>query len=85
LFHAQEKISVIHSSREAQIETLCHFCTGQKIFPQAALLRHCVGSESIKNERIGAQADSLHHADKWCWSIERRGRTASSSDNWMIQ
>jgi hypothetical protein len=64
LFYAQEKISVIHSSRKAQIETLCHFCTDQKIFPQAALLKHCIDGESIKNERIGAQADSLRRDGK---------------------
>jgi hypothetical protein len=31
-----------------QIETLCQFCTDQKIFPQAALLSHCIGGESVK-------------------------------------
>jgi hypothetical protein len=31
-----------------QIETLCQFCTDQKIFPQAALLWHCIDGESVK-------------------------------------
>jgi len=48
LFCAQKKLCVIHSSREAQIETLCQFCTDEKNFPQAALLTHCIDGESIK-------------------------------------
>jgi len=58
MFSPQKKICVIHSALEAQIETLCQFCTDEKNFPQAAILRHCIDGESIKNERIGVQGDS---------------------------
>jgi hypothetical protein len=56
-----------------------------KKFSTGSRSGHCVDGESIKNERIGAQADSPRRADKWCWCIERRMRTTSSLDDWTIR
>jgi hypothetical protein len=65
LLHDRTQASFIHSARDAQIETLCRFCTDQKKFSTDTLQGHCIDDETIKTSESGSDSirQSLSHTE----------------------